>query len=332
METKERRRLTVTKKIRKCIACVLLATVFVYAAGCGGRDGGRIRFGAAGAGGGYYSFANAFTQMAEQENESYDFDVRTTAGSSANLRLLSEGYIDMAIAQADLIDAAYNGTGAFDGNVCDGYEAVAGLYTEACQIVVREDSGIETLDDLQSKKVSIGEEESGTLINAEQILQMSGLAEPLVEVVNLDYVDAADELKSGEIDAFFCTAGIQTSVIEELSKDCKIRLIDIDDRVIDRLLAAYDFYSEYTIHRGTYEGQEQDIHTIGVEAVLLVSTDMPDETVKELTGILFDHSGDILYATPLDEMQSGFAAASGITIPFHGGARAYYEEHGISVD
>lgn len=326
-----RRHIVIKKNMRRAV-CTALVAALALTAGCGSRAGSRIRFGAAGVGGGYYSFANAFTQMAEQENENYDFDVRTTAGSSANLRLLSEGYIDMAVAQADLIDAAYNGTGVFEGKAYNGYEAVAGLYTEACQIVVRADSGIETLDDLQGRRVSIGEEESGTLINAEQILQMSGLAEPLVEMVNLDYVDAANELKSGEIDAFFCTAGIQTSVIEELSKDCDIRLIGIDDKVMDKLLAAYDFYTEYTIPEDTYDGQSEDIHTIGVEAVLLVSPDVPEDTVKELTSTLFEHSEDILYATPLKEMLGAESAAEKITIPVHDGAKAYYEEHGIAVD
>lgn len=321
----------IKRNIKRAV-CATLVAALVFSAGCGGRVGSRIRFGAAGVGGGYYSFANAFTQMASQENDNYDFDVRATAGSTANLRLLSDGYIDMAVAQADLIDAAYSGTGAFDGKAYSGYEAVAGLYTEACQIVVRADSDIETLDDLQHKKVSIGEEESGTRINAEQILQMSGLAEPLVEFVNLDYVDAANELKSGEIDAFFCTAGIQTSVIEELSKDCGIRLIGIDEKVIDKLLSAYDFYTGYTIPKDTYDGQSQDVQTIGVEAVLLVSPELPDETVKELTRTLFEHSEDILYATPLKEMLSKEEAAAGIPIPLHDGAKSYYEEQGIAVN
>ena len=68
----------------------------------------------AGGGGGYYAFSNAFAQIASSEDEDLDFEVKATAGSTANIRLLSDGYVDMAIAQADLVDAAYNGTGATD--------------------------------------------------------------------------------------------------------------------------------------------------------------------------------------------------------------------------
>ena len=110
----------------------------------------------------------------------------------ANLRLLSEGYVDVAIAQADLATAAYYGTDE-KGESYQGYRVLAGLYTEACQIVVRKDSGIKSLDDLQGKTISIGEAESGTERNASQILQVSGLASPITETVNLTYIEAAEK-------------------------------------------------------------------------------------------------------------------------------------------
>ena len=47
------------------------------------------------------------------------------------------------------------------------------LYTETCQLVVRADSDIQTLDDLSGHTVSIGAEESGTERNATQILELS---------------------------------------------------------------------------------------------------------------------------------------------------------------
>lgn len=67
----------------------------------------------------------------------------------------------MAVAQMDLINDAYNRTGIFENDKkYQGYRAVASLYTEACQIVVPADSDIQSMDDLEGKKVCIGEEES----------------------------------------------------------------------------------------------------------------------------------------------------------------------------
>lgn len=39
----------------------------------------------------------------------------------------------------------------------------------------------------------------------------------------------------GKIDAFFCTAGAQTTVIGELAKKCDIRLLSIDEKSAEKL-------------------------------------------------------------------------------------------------
>ena len=91
-----------------------------------------IRFGAADIGGMYYTVANAYAGLASKESSDLKFEVKNTAGSAANLRLLSGNYIDLGIAQADLVRAAHEGTGSFSDNKQQGYRAIAGLYTEAC--------------------------------------------------------------------------------------------------------------------------------------------------------------------------------------------------------
>jgi len=80
-------------------------------------------------------------------------------------------------------------------------------------------------------------------------------------MVNLDYADAAGKLASGEIDALFCTAGIRTAVIEELAKECDLRLLSIDDTCLEKLLATTKEYSKYVIPANTYSGQDEDVTT-----------------------------------------------------------------------
>ena len=95
-------------------------------------------------------------------------------------------------------------------------------------------------------------------------------------------------------------AGIQTTVSEELAKECDIRLLDIDEKCRNKLLSAYPSYSEYTIPANTYTGQTEDIHTLGVKAVLLASDKLSSDTVEHLTEWLFSHAKDLQYATSLN--------------------------------
>lgn len=311
------------------LAALLLSAALLLT-GCTAQES-KIRFGAAGLGGTYYSFATSYTQLAADELSDLTFEVKATAGSAANLRLLSKEYIQIAIAQADIASDAYYGTGTFEDSGYQGYSAVAALYTEACQVVVRKDSDIISIGDLIGKTVSVGEEESGTEQNALQILEAAGLSEKLVHTVNLNYTDAAKQLSSGEIDALFCTAGIQTTVIEELAQQCEIRFLPVDEDCFEKLDVLYGFYSKYVIPAGTYTGQDEDVDTVGLRALLLASDKLSDSTVEQLTSLLFAKQDELQYSVSVDLHLTEQSATEDVTIPFHPGAAAYYAENGVQV-
>ena len=311
---------------------LFLCALLVMLTGCSAKND-KIKMGAAGWGGTYRVFCDTFSDIASEGEENPVIEVKTTAGSKANIRLLSEGYIQLAVVQNDMANNAYYAVENFkDKDKYQGYGAVAGLYIEACQIVVREDSGIRSIDDLQGKKISVGEEESGTELNATQILDAYGLSDKLVEKVNLNYADAAKDLEDGKIDAFFCTAGTQTTVIEELARQCNIRLLNIDDNGIEKLLNSYDSYTECIIPKGTYKGQDEDVKTVGVKALLLASNKLSADSVKELTAILFKNKEKLQYTLPVDFSMDEKSSVEGVTIPFHKGAASYYKDKGINVE
>ncbi len=315
----------------KRTAALLLALIMLVMTGCGSK-GKNIRFGAADIGGVYYSYASTFSQLAHEDMSDYTFETKTTAGSVANLRLISGGYIDLGIVQADMLSDAYNRKGAFeDGDYQKGYKAVAALYTEACQIIVRKDSDITSVDDLVGKTVSIGAKDSGTEKNADEILKVSGITEELVKTVNMDYSEAAEKLAAGEIDAMFCTSGIRTGIIEQLSKQCSIDVIGIDEKCIEKMLTAYPLYERYTIPANTYTGQNEPVNTIGVRAVLIASSNLSDGVTEQITSLIFSHSTDFKNATSLDSVHDVKSATNGIDIPFHAGAAAYYTKQGVNV-
>ena len=254
------------------------------------------------------------------------------AGCMLAALLLTGEYLQLAIAQADLAQDAYNQTGIFaEEEDIRGFGAVAALYTEACQVIVRADSDIQSIEDLQGKTVSIGAEESGSEQNALQILSAYGLNDRLVDTINLNYTDAADQLKAGKIDAIVITVGTPSPVVTELAGECGIRLLNVDGTAAQRLLSSYNAYREVTIPAGTYPGQDADVQTVGVKAVLLASDSLPAKQVQQLTELLFS-SREAL------EEQLGLAldpetdAVEGVGIPFHAGAAAWYKQAGITVD
>ena len=318
------------KWLAAALAGILLAAAVL--SGCASTEKAkRLRFGAAGEGGVYREFGERFAAL-ENETDHGTVELKTTAGSAANLRLLTGEYLQLAIAQADLAQDAYDQTGIFaDEEESRGFGAVAALYTETCQVVVRADSEIRTVEDLQGKTVSIGAEESGSEQNAMQILSAYGLNDKLVSMVNLNYEDAEAQLKAGKIDAVFITAGAPSPVLAELAGECGIRLLNVDGAAAQRLISTYSAYSMVTLPAGTYSGQTEDVQTVGVKAVLLASDELPAKQVQKLTELLFSSREGLeeQLGIPLDAEQD---AVEGVGISFHAGAAAYYKAAGITVD
>ena len=316
------------KGFRKRTA-ITVTLLFVLAAltACGQKD--RLRIGTAGEGGNYNSLGNALSQTLQKDPYKVNVEVKTTAGSAANIRLLSQDYLELALAQSDVIDEMYAGT--LNTQAMKGYSAIAALYPEPVQIVVRADSGITSVSDLAGKKVSVGEADSGTQKNAAQILQAYGLASNMLTVQNMTYAEAAKALGDGSIDAMFCTAGAPAQVITDLSGTTPVNLVSIQEQQSNLLTGAYGFYTGAVIPAGTYNGQDSDVTTLAVMSVLLASDKTPAETVYTITGALFKEKAALNEAVPVEFDLQEQKAVESVTIPFHPGAAQYYQECGITV-
>ena len=70
------------------------------------------------------------------------------------------------------------GTGIFtaDGPMKN-LRAIASLFPESLQLVVRDDSAIQSIADLRGKHISLGQPASGTLADARIVLSAAGLTE-----------------------------------------------------------------------------------------------------------------------------------------------------------
>lgn len=309
---------------------ILLSAVLALSL-CSCKSSDRLAFGTGGIGGNYYAYGSAYAQLIGGDSDKLSVEVKATAGSAANLRLLQQGFLDIAVVQSDMLSDAYSGEGDFAEMPCRSVRALAGLYTEECQLIVRADSDIYAVSDLYGKTVSVGEEDSGVIKNAELIMELNGITNGSVKKVNLSFSDSAAALEKGTIDAFFVTAGLPTTAVTELAKETAIRLISLDEKTIERMTGENSFYTACTIPANTYAGQTEDVRTVGVKAVLVASGRVSDDTAEQLVRTLFDHSSELHYSTSASEFSADFAA-SGITVPFHSGAARFYEANGITVN
>lgn len=96
--------------------------------------------------GNYYNFGNAVCTVVNQKTGA-NLTVNATGGSTENARLLGAGENEFAMIQSDVYSYAHQGIELFDGTPITNFKAVTACYPEMVQIVVRKDSGIQTVED-----------------------------------------------------------------------------------------------------------------------------------------------------------------------------------------
>ena len=275
----------------------------------------------------YYAFSGVVSQVLSSKIDNLNFDVQSTGASKANIYLVADKEADIAIVQNDVMYYAHKGIDLFDGEVVEGFSAMAGCYAEVVQIVSKGD--INSIADLKGKRVSVGDIGSGCEFNARQILEAYGMTFDDIEVNNLSFGDSATALKDDKIDAFFCVAGAPTTAIVELATTNEIKLLEVDDEHAAKLIEKYPFYTKYDVPGGSYKGIDSDVQTVAVVATFIVSDDLSEDLVYKMTKALFENSDEIANAHPKGAELDPEYSVSGISIPIHPGALKYYKEIGV---
>lgn len=314
------------KKKTSILFLSMMLAVIMIISGCGGKV--SLKMATGGTTGTYYAYSGAVSQVLASKLNNVSFDVQSTGASKANIYLVADKEADIAIVQNDVMYYASKGIDLFEGEgAVEGFSAMAGCYAEVCQIVSKSD--ITSIEDLRGKRVSVGDIGSGCEFNARQILDAYGMSFDDIQVNNLSFGDSATALKDAKIDAFFCVAGAPTTAIVELATSNSINILRIDDEHADKLIADYPFYTKFDVPGGAYKGVDSNVQTVAVVATYIVSNDLDDKLVYDMTKALFENAGEIAKAHPKGAELNAEYSVSGISIPIHPGALKYYKEIGV---
>jgi TRAP transporter TAXI family solute receptor len=252
-------------------------------------------------------------------------------GSVANIEAIAAGHVDSGFAQSDIAYWAHTGTAIYlESGKIEGIRAIASLYPESIHLVARKGSKIRSILDLAGKRVSLDEQGSGTLVDARLILAAFGLSEKDIKPSYIKPIPAIEQMKAGELDAFFIVAGYPANAVSELASTAGAELIPIEGPEIDVLIKKYGFLTRKSIPEATYEGIGE-VNTISVGAQWLVGEQMDEELVYKITKALWnDASRQLLKGShPQGREITLESALDGIAIPLHPGARRFYVEAGL---
>lgn len=317
----------------KSLKKLLFILPLVFLVACGGADTGarisrNLNMATGGTGGTYYPFGGAMA-LTINNNTELNITVNASGASADNIRQISVGDAHLAIAQNDVMHYAATGTGIFDGHEpITNLATLMSLYPETVQIVVLADSGIYSVEDLRGRRVSTGDIGSGVAANANQVLNMHGLTTDDINQVHLGFGPSADAMRDLVLDAFFVTAATPNTAVMELSTSRNLRILNIEDDMIQALMAAHPFYVRVRVDSSDYPFIETPVYTVAVQATLIASTEMDEQQAYDIVEALIDNQQEVLQGHARGAYISLENAVQSISVDFHPGARRFFEERG----
>jgi uncharacterized protein len=281
----------------------------------------------------YYPLGGGIANILSKYVPGYAANAETTAGSVANLQLMSQKKSDIAFTMADAAWDGYKGQGRFPSAVPIRTLMIA--YPNRMHVVTIEGSGINKLADLKGKRVSTGAANSATEVMAARVLEAAGIdIEKDIRRERLDPGKSTDAIKDKKLDAYFWVGGIPTAAVTDLgaTPGTKLKLIDHAE-VVDAMNKKYGpLYIQDTIPAKAYPGQDQPNQVATVQNLIIARADMSDQVAYNIVKTIFDKRDELILvhkeAANFDlKLQTNDASP----IPFHPGAIKYFNEKGIKI-
>ncbi|MEQ6916207.1 TAXI family TRAP transporter solute-binding subunit [Halomonas aquatica] len=290
-----------------------------------------ITIGTGGQTGVYYVVGQSVCRLVNRlEDANIKCNAPSTGGSVANINGIKSGELDMGVVQSDVQYQAYNGTGNFDGDAYGDLRAVFRVHGEPLTMLARADAGINGLDDLEGKRVNIGNPGSGQRNTMEVVMEAKGWTMDTFSLASqLGAAEQAAALSDNNIDAMVYVVGHPNGSLQEATTTVDARLVPLEGPVIDEIVAEHPYYSKVLVPGGIYKGNPDDVPTFGVAATFVTDTGTDEEVVYQTVKAIFDNFDRFKRLHPaFENLDPQEMVSSGLSAPLHDGAARYYREQG----
>lgn len=315
-------------KSKKLVLLILSLFVIVTLTGCGGdskpKRVDQLLVEASTLGGIGHSLLSGMTEVAGKVLPDVTLTLEATAGYGENAIRMVQGVGDLGIVGHDDAYAMYKKTGDYSNPKAE-YLTVYAAHTLDWNIIVRKDSGINTIWDLKGKKVNkqpkggASEKVSTTLLAALGIDHQD---------FYLNHTDAAEAMMSKTIDAHIVMGA--PAQFRELATRIPLVVIDLPDEDIQKILTHLPYLAKMPFPAGQYYPGNSNINTVTLWALVLARKDLPEDVVYTLVKGVYENKSIMAAAHPSGDLLDPKQILE-MNVPLHPGALKYYKELKIDI-
>ena len=314
---------------RAALAAITLVAAVSVAPDAAAQN--RISITTGGTGGVYSPLGGGMANILSKYVPGMTATAEVTGGSVDNLKLIASGKAEVGFSMVDAAWDGYKGHGKFkDAPVAA--RTLMVLYPNRMQVVTVEGSGINKLSDLRGKRVSTGSPGSGVEVMTLRVLEAMGIdPKKDIEQARLGAAESVNALKDRKIDAFFWVGGVPTAAITDLAATpgIKVKLIDHSDAITAMNAKHGPLYVKGIIPANSYAGQDKPVENIDVWNILVADDKMSNDMAYKIVKTLMEKKPELVAVHKEASNIDLRYQAVGSPLPWHPGAKKYFEEQGV---
>lgn len=294
-----------------------------------------ITIGTGGVTGAYYPVGQAVCRMVDKGRRAKEHNIRCTAESTGasvfNVNALRSGDLDLGIVQSDVQFNAFKGMAQFEPAGPDpNLRALFSLQSEAFTLVARDDAKIDKFEDLQGKRMNLGDPGSGNRSTLELLMGEFGWTPKTFKLAtDLKPAEMAGALCDNKIDAYVYIVAHPNGSTTEAANTCACHIVPVNGPTVDKFKEKFPFYPDATVPGGLYKGTDKDVATFGPRATLMTNADLPDDVAYQVVKAVFTNLDEFKKLHPALASLTPENMLEGNSVPFHPGAVKYFKEIGL---
>lgn len=292
-----------------------------------------------------YLVMTTFANVINQRMADTEIQVNATGVATRHAIEAARGEIDIFMTAPILYDFLRDRKAMYK-KVEDGPELVKNLRSIMAfpiglyHIVVYEDSGIKSLDQIKGKKVFLGPPGGSALRTATMIVKGATGLEPGkdFESVKLGWDAAGSAFQDRRIDVYFNPTNPPSPVISQVALTNKIRLLGLDDKGVNSAeikdLSSRPGGGLGQIAPDAYGDNQMNADpstTISSMVGIAIRKGIPDDVVYDMTKSFWEGVKEIEATAPWMREVKLQDAMKEMRMPLHPGALRYYQEVGLTV-
>lgn len=277
----------------------------------------------------YTLYAGVSDLINKQYPDKYTISLDAATGSTEMARLVTMGDADFGTSSLDDIIDCFNGVNDFEGLPAGKLRFLynTGGSGPTCHVVVPPDSAVESVADLAGKTIGVTAGYMDKYMR--MMLNEAGVGEDNVTISYLSISDICNGIKDGTLDAGFYSSPHPLSSFTDLAVTSGMKLVNVGDELVDKLIEKYPFFHKVVVPAGTYQGNDQEVITFTAYTCWVCNDSVPEETVYEWLSVILadpDRLGEIHPNAKNIKLDT---ALEDRNIPLHPGALRYYQEKGM---